>query len=512
MKFRRASALNLFNHWRAAAFVPLAMLLAAAGGDTVPQVVLATPGTSDATSGNVTRYTLRFSEDMVPLGDPRAPAPAKSDCPVPSEGRWVDTRTFVIEFARALPGGIACAVDLKAGLATLRGVDVAGTRSFPIDTGGPSVRTVITGGSYEGIEEDTIFLIATNVAADRASVARYGYCAVDGIGEKIALDVLPQDKAVEILDGLGASNWTRINFLDEAGLPARFPEAGADRDAALARMMAVKCRRPLPPGREMALVWDARIEQLGAKSRTAGRDQRFDFDVRPAFSARFECSRVNPQAGCNPIRDVNVRLTSEVPRAQAAAARLRFADGSERAPAFASDDTSATVSRLTFEGPFPEARDATVILPADLTDESGRPLQNAARFPLAVRFDAAPPLVKFAAPFGILEASEGGVLPVTVRAVEPALKQKTSGVSGEQMRVDASDGDIAAWLRKIDDADDTDLRAIPDGKGGERTVNYTGTKPLLRPGTGNDIDLPLPGKGKDFEVVGIPLKAPGFYV
>ena len=53
------------------------------------------------------------------------------------------------------------------------------------------------------------------------------------------------------------------------------------------------------------------------------------------------------------------------------------------------------------------------MLPAGVKDESGRVLVNAARFPLDVRFGAAPPLVKFAATFGILEAKQGGVLPVT---------------------------------------------------------------------------------------------------
>ena len=42
-------------------------------------------------------------------------------------------------------------------------------------------------------------------------------------------------------------------------------------------------------------------------------------------------------------------------------------------------------------------------------------------------------------------------------------------------------------------------------------MNYTGTKSLLN-GRGEGMSLALPGKGKDFEVVGIPLKAPGFYV
>ncbi|MEQ1548471.1 MAG: MG2 domain-containing protein [Chakrabartia sp.] len=145
-----------------------------------------------------------------------------------------------------------------------------------------------------------------------------------------------------------------------------------------------------------------------------------------------------------------------------------------------------------------------------MVDESGRGLANAQRFPLEVRIDEAPPLIKFAAPFGIIEANEGGILPVTVRAVEAGLVQKVKSVSGDMLRVDASDGEIAKWLRDIDAHDDSDTREEKiDGK--KVTVNYRGAASLLG-GAGQGIKLDLPAGGKAFEVVGIPFKQPGFYV
>src|SRR3546814_17098139 len=95
------------------------------------------------------------------------------------------------------PGGKRCTVSLRPDLATARGVSVVGNDRFALDTGGPSARAVLAGGTYDGIEEDQIFLVATNVAADRASVGRFAYCAVDGIGEKIPVDVLPRETATE---------------------------------------------------------------------------------------------------------------------------------------------------------------------------------------------------------------------------------------------------------------------------------------------------------------------------
>lgn len=489
--------------------VALALTPVAAVGDIAPQVTLAVPGSGDPRSGTIERFTLRFSEAMVPLGDPRATPPAKLECPVAATGRWVDAQTFMFEFERALPGGLSCTVSLRDNLASARGVTIGGTRRFTIDTGGPSARAVLAG-MGDGIEEGQVFLVATNVAPDPRSVSAHGYCAVDGIGERIALDVLPPNVPEQIITGLGAENWYLRNFLENAGLPTKLPVQAGDKAKALAQVVAVKCRRPLPPGRDMALVWDAAIADATGKQ--AGRDQRFDFTVRKAFTARFECPRVNAQAGCNPVQDSHVRFTAPIPRESALAVRLTLPDGSSRAPTLSDSEKSATeISSITFKGPFPEAISATVSLPAGVRDMSGRPLENAARFPFKVAFDHMPPLVKFAAPFGILEAKEGGMLPVTVRAVEPQLARRVVAIGGNSLRVGNSDKDVAEWLRKLDKADDSDYREEPDGKGGKKTVNYTGSASLLD-GKGTAMTLGLPGGGKPFEVIGIPLEKPGFYV
>lgn len=513
----RGLANRLAGKMRFALIVPVAVALAAAGGDTVPQVTLATPGSAGNGDGTISRFTLRFSEDMVPLGDPRAKAPATNDCKVPSTGRWVDTRTWVLEFAKSLPGGVSCHVELRADLRTARGVSVVGNDRFEIDTGGPSARAVLSGDRYDGIEEDQIFLVATNVAADRASVGRYGYCAVDGIGEKIPLDVLPRETTTEILTGVGDGDWRRQQFSYDAGLPLRLPAAGADREAMLDRIVPVKCRRPLPPGREMALVWDARIAQLGASNRTAGRDQRFDYDVRPAFTAKMACSRVNPQAGCNPIKDVVLSFAAPVARAAALAATLKTSDGTQLTPKASDDDKNdAWLTQVRFAGPLPQNVDATIVLPADIRDQSGRALQNQSNFPLKFHIDRAPPLVKFAADFGILEASEGGVLPVTVRGVEASLVQRGLKMPAATLRVGDDDAAIARWLKRVEDAGKTDFRDEKNAKGEDISVNYTGTTSVFdgapAGGERRDLQLTPPGGGKEFEVVGIPLAEKGFHV
>jgi uncharacterized protein YfaS (alpha-2-macroglobulin family) len=487
-------------------------------GSGAPQVVLATPGSAGSNGGAIERFTMRFSEAMVPLGDPRATAPAKLTCPVGANGRWVDTQTFVYDFEKALPGGLTCKVDLNDGLASARGAQLEGARSFTIDTGGPSARGVLSGND-SNIEEEQVFLVATNVAPTAASVGANAYCAVDGIGEKIAVDVLKPEVAATIIDGLGEDNWQLRNFLEQAGQPQTLPTNAADKAKALSTIVPVKCRRPLPAGRDVALVWDAGI--ASADGRAAGRLQRFDFTVRKAFEARWECSRVNPEAGCNPVSDAHVRFAAPIPMELAKAIKLTFADGSVREPKIADDDRSdPEIADLDFKGPFPEAQSATLTLPAGIKDASGRMLANAERFPLQVKFDAAPPLVKFAAPFGIIESNEGGVLPVTVRAVEPRLTQQLAPISGSSLRVAESDAQVADWLRRLEKANENDFREEgPEDKDGNRkSVNYTGAKSLLNGatsllnGAGTGLTLELPGAGKQFEVVGVPLSKPGFYV
>ncbi len=489
------------------AFMPLA-----ASADNSPQVTLATPGIGN---GAIEHFTLRFNQPMVALGDPRAATPVAVDCPVAGQGRWVDQQTFVHEFAQPLPGGTACTFDLIEGLKSASGYAVGGQRRFRVDAGGPMARAILPTRYGSEIEEDQVFLVAANMPATRASVAANAYCAVDGIGEKIPVDVLNDGLPAQLLSELGTENYQVSSFLEEAGLPAALPATIADRRAALASVTALKCRRPLPPGRDVALIWSGQI--AGAGGKLVGADQRFDFTVRKPFAARFECSRVNPQAGCSPVEKAWVRFSAPIPMAMARQIRIETSSGTRIAPKFGDDAargdarTAATISDIGFAAPLPSATAATLVLPAGIEDESGRALTNAARFPLAIRFDEAPPLVKFAASFGILEAKQGGILPVTVRGVEPALQGRTQAINGQALRVEGSDGDVARWMRTVDKADD--YASHEEKRGAETvTINDTGSKPVLTGGAGKALSVALPGKGKDFEVVGVPLTKPGFYV
>ncbi len=482
----------------------LLILPITASANTPPSVLTATIGTDGSA---ISRFTLRFSEPMVPLG--KGDAPMSMECVVPGEGRWTDTETFVWEFEKPLPGNTTCTAELKPGLKTSAGRALTGTRSFPIDSGGPFARAVLPREGNSGIEEDQTFFVATNGPVSRASIASGAYCSVDGIGERIPVDLLPADTAGRILSQL-TETWQVEGFLEEAGQPGELPDTPELRRAALANVVALKCRRPLPPGRDMALVWGGTIKS--PTGRAAGEDHRFDYTVRDAFSARLTCGRVNADAGCDPIERIKVNFTASVPRAQALAARLDVGGGKMLAPV--DEGNESTLDSITFEPPMPPAIKAKLILPADLRDESGRPLSNARRFPLEFEIASTPPLVKFAAPFGILEAKQGGVLPVTVRGVEPSLVHSVNEISGGAQRIAADDGKIADWIRRVAKHQQDDIRnEEPDSEKEPRFVNHTGDTPLLGDESSvKHMNLALPGKGKEFEVVGLPLSKPGFYV
>jgi uncharacterized protein YfaS (alpha-2-macroglobulin family) len=478
-----------------------------ASAGTAPSVVAATPGIDE--NGAIARFTLRFSDPMAPLGaaGAAATAPIATTCPVGGAGRWTDQATYVWEFQTPLPGGVVCKADLKPGLKTLGGHEVSGAATFPIDSGGPFARAILPMAGNDEIEEDQAFFVAANGPVDRASVASSAYCTVDGIGERIAVDLLPAGTADRVFSAM-RDPWQIEGFLRRAGLPDTLPAAGRDRAAALANVVALKCRRPLPPGRDMALVWAGAIHSPAGKS--AGEDHRFDFTVRKEFSARLTCARVNAAAGCDPVEPIWVEFTAPVPRAAALAARIDVGGGRLLAPV--DEGHERTLTAVKFKPPVPASITAKVLLPADLRDDSGRPLANARRFPLDFAVAAPPPLVKFAAPFGILEAREGGVLPVTVRGVEPALVQTVAGVAGGTRRIEGGDGAIADWVRRIAKAQESDYRDEGPDKH-KVSVNHTGDTSLMGNAGGVwHMRLALPGGGRRFEVVGIPLSKPGFYV
>ncbi|KAB7646208.1 MG2 domain-containing protein [Polymorphobacter fuscus] len=490
--------------WLVAAALAMAgaALGVAAVSAPLPRVDRITP------AGNVEgpeQATLHFSTPMVALGDPRAPAPATGNCLAGATARWADSQSWVVDFPRALAGGQRCNFDLKPGLRDAAGALVGGDRQFGFSTGGPTIRAATPSPDGGLIAEDQVFLLALNAPPTSASVAAHAACLIDGVGEAVPLDILPDATRDTILNGAG-QDWQVRQLLVAAGL--RKAEYGDDPMPPRGTVVAAKCRRALPAGGRLTISWGKDV--VTANGLAAGVARRLDFKVRAAFTAAFECSRVNAAAACSPLEPMRLAFRGEVPTATALAARLVGPDGRSLAP-LAPTARTTTLDAVIFKGPFAEGSDYRIELPADLVDDAGRPLANAARFPLAIRTGDFPPLAKFAATFGILEAAEGGVLPVTLRGVENPLPARAIG--GRDMTL-TGDAAIAAWLQRLADSENRTFIQVPvAGSGNKRSVETTRSTPLI-PAAARARAFAIP-RDKDpraFEVVGIPIATRGFHV
>jgi uncharacterized protein YfaS (alpha-2-macroglobulin family) len=440
---------------------------------------------------SVRQMQVRFSDEMVRFGEQNLPSPFDVACPVAGRGRWIDARNWAYDLERDAPPGVKCSFTAKPGLKSLAGAALTGRASYGFSTGGPAVIGTEPYAGGAPVDEEQIFILRLNGAADVATVTEKAWCVVEGLGERVP---------VKVVEG--------------APRQALFKALKREKDAADERQMLVSCAQRLPAGAKVALVWGRGIAvagKPGIERVVTTSDQILRYQVRPEFRVSFSCVRENAQAPCSPYQRMALEFSSGVSRILADGIRLKVG-GSERMPAWRRDERESVVSRVEFAAPFPETADLAVSLPSGFVDDSGRTAANAGSFPLRTRTGEGTPLVKFSAGFGIIELKDA-VLPVTVRNVEPALKQATASIGAgapapatsapagtpmARMKVE-DDARILEWLQKLRKAgnDEWKSRETPLVKG----------RPEAKAAT-----VPAPAGGKAFEVIGIALPEPGFHV
>jgi uncharacterized protein YfaS (alpha-2-macroglobulin family) len=457
----------------------------------------------------VRQVTARFASQMVAFGDLRAPDPFGVDCPEKGSGRWVDGSTWSYDFERDVPGAVACRFTLKDGARDLAGLPLGGERSFSFDTGGPAVMSALPGEGEDRIDERQVFILALDAPALDDSIEKHAWCQADGITDKIGVRVFKGTERESFLQ-------LRRNFVDRH-LSVYFRAHGVTWRANMplrARqnqqlpVVVLQCRRTLPAAARVSLVWGAGI--AAANGIASGQDQRLAYRTRPDFTARVSCDRVKAKGGCIPFLPVRLSFSAPVARREAAGFYLA-GPGGKRYPASvpAGEAKAPVVESVEFKGPFPEKAALALHLPPGLKDDAGRELVNRARFPLTVRTDEQPPLVKFAAPFGIIEAKGDRMLPVTVRNVEPRIAGRIETL-GASLRV-GPDGDqeVIGWLKAMASrgrGDNWDVRQQYGDALEQRLLTGKAAAKAER------FALPRPNGRRAFEVVGIPLRRPGFYV
>jgi uncharacterized protein YfaS (alpha-2-macroglobulin family) len=459
----------------------------------------------------VRQVTARFSGQMVPLGDMRLADPFTVDCPEEGKGRWIDGKNWSYDFVRDLPGGVACSFTLKADAKDLDGKPLSGERKFAFNTGGPAVVESVPREGSTRIDEQQIFILGLDALASDETIAAHAWCSADGINEKIGVRILGGAERQQILDQRKAFTDRYLSLYFKArGVVWRARTAVRSDRIEKLPIVVLQCQRRLPAGAEVSLVWGAGI--AADSGIVTEQNQTLAFSTRPDFTAKFSCDRLSAKGGCIPFLPVRVEFTAPVSMADALAVKLSGPGGKVFKASVEKEEAKAEyVSWLTIKGPFPEKTKLTLSLPAGLKDDAGRALLNQARFPMVVQTDMQPSLVKFPARFGIIEAKGDKLLPVTVRNVEPTLAG--ARVDGASLRVndaattpEQQDQQVIQWMKRMS-----------YGGGWEPSELYGENlqKSVLADAKGGAVErfaMPKPGGARAFEVVGIPLRKPGFYV
>ena len=444
------------------------------------------------------RATAVFDTDIVAFGRADAPAPFEVNCgEVNGQARWSNTKTWSYTLDRPLQTGERCDFRLKPGFKAANGAPVSGNFRYSFFAPGPWP-SAMTPDNDSPIEEDQAFLIQASAVLKRESVERNVWCEADGVGNRIPVRFLPDATRDQILKSRGDSN----------------PPA--------AKLLALTCSERLPSGAKVRLVWGKGVEaQNGAKS---SHNLAYAYTVREPFRASFSCERERQDAPCSPLSPLRLEFSAPVDAKLVAAARIVLPDG-KRAPQAAGEnegERETHLSQLSFKGPFPQNTELKIELPADLKDESGRALSNAASFPLTTKTGSLPPLAKFPGKFGILEHKEGGILPVTLRNVEAnlplsSLQMPSANAHRFAAKRLSDDAEVIAAMRTLEKFENQSKTYLIKDRDGEEQEyedqHYARELPFLKGKSGVAArDLPKPGGSGEFEVVGIPLSKPGFHI
>jgi uncharacterized protein YfaS (alpha-2-macroglobulin family) len=463
----------------------------------------------------VRQVAARFSDQMVSFGDPRLADPFDVACPAKGKGRWADGRNWVFDFDEDLPAGLVCTFTLKPSLRSLSGKPLGGRRSFTFTTGGPAILHSIPREGSDHVAEDQAFVLLLDAEANEASVLDNSSFTADGVEEAIGVEIVRGEDRKRILEAGPAR--ALVTIIDRKRGRSLSTIEFKRREDLLndPRIIVLRAKQTFPAASEVHLIWGPGVR---ARTGLATVDlQVLTFRTRAPFTARFTCPRENPEAACIPMLPMNLSFSAPLPRTFAERIVLKGLRGKVWKPSLPAPGEAGDpfVSGVAFTGAFPEKSSFSLALPGDIRDDSGRPLANLDKFPLEVATDAFPPLARFAAPFGIVEMSPEPLLPVTLRNLEPEVTTRLlgidveeegtyKGVTGRVMTVPSEKAnEIIGWIRRVQSVHD---------HWRSREEDHRGESLLAGKGGIREFKVPKPGGAKAFEVIGIPLRRPGFHV
>ncbi|RMX02042.1 alpha-2-macroglobulin [Allofranklinella schreckenbergeri] len=413
-------------------------------------------------SGSVSepaQVVVTFAQDAVAFGRPQVAAPVQVQCvggEAAGEGRWLSPRQWAWAFKQPLPAGVACTVTADAAFRDLQGHPITLAAPQHFNTGGPQVQRIEPWGEelssnlpwnqlekdpwMQGVDEEQRFLVQFSAPVDAASLPRHVHCEAEDVGERIPVRVLDAQERQQLL----ALQW----------------EGGEQGPAQT--IVGLACQRRLSAGVAMKLVLGKGVRALSGLSSESA--QTFYYRVREPFEAVFQCEREKASSPCSPLRPMQLRFSAPLDMRWLEHIQLRAGERVWQGVALEGDasDSEAGTSvqqwrdkplpgryfdTVRFAAPLPPNTAFELVLPADVQDEAGRALRNAASFPLKVATGGLPALAKFATgDFAVMERfaegyHEPALLPVTLRAVEAPLPVKI-------LKLD-HDRDIMQWLARV---------------------------------------------------------------
>ena len=385
-----------------------------------------------------------------------------------------------------------------------------------------------------------MFILGLDAPVKPETILAHAHCVAAGVNEEIGVRLVTGSERKTILDNRKsfAASYLRVLLVDGEGGRTRGFIVPVARDRQRQRQIPAAARRArLAAG-------DARLRAHAARRRRseAGVGQG---DRRDVGCAHVVGASAGVPGAADVSRVVLLRARQQGRAMHSDPAAHAFVHGADRQGGRVDDSPGRCKARpssfpakvakrerrhprpWTFGPGLPERQQFRLELPANLKDDAGRALANAHSFPLKVGTDENPPLAKFAADFGILERVLPGratpMLPVTLRNVEPVLRARGVTIEsatreGETMpghiaRVAADDDmKIVEWLQRIE-AGNRIEREYDQEKERWTLLHHGAREPIMTAADrGDRIAVPKPNGRKAFEVVGIPLPLPGFYV
>lgn len=447
---------------------------------------------------NIQQVTARFSTDMTPLGDPRDTIlPFTPSCldqagktqKLPaSTSRWADTKNWVMDFTSPIEAGIRCRMSLKPGLKDFAG-NIVPFREYEFSTSGPAITQHYP--SYESIEPDQYFILVLDGEVDEDSVLKNTYFEVEGLSDKIKVKIIKGRDRVELV---------KNKFNNDSDYKSNLENFNK-------KVLVLAAQRRFPENARVVYHWTTGVKSLSGLAVTESKTLNFT-SISP-FVAEFTCERTTNDGGCNPIGEMSVFFNRSLDWKDLEKASFKSNNNQSwiaeeiKQKSKKSKNEDDKINRLTFKGPFPEKSKFTITLPSSLKDDLDRPLTNQKAFPLDIRTEEYSPLIKFSGRFGVVEYTQESMLPVSVRNVEDGLLLGINETEGKSFNLNSFNQikEVINLYKKVAEKDD-----YPTLENDQRNIA------LLEHKKSKSFTLPKPNGARAFEMMGIPLKTPGFYV